>query len=113
MLRRSPLASVLRMLFSIVVIAIGCGAPHAGTPGEDTPGSTGQAVSFSGTGDATKVTPGVKCVTNDDLSGHFIAVFSANNTTTATVVVPLGASNAMSSPPLGPSQPTSFAPGTQ
>src|SRR5262245_42659546 len=109
MLRRFPLTSVLRTLFSLTVIAIGCGAPHSGKIDEAF-GTVAEAVSFSGIGDPTKIVPGVKCVTNDALTGHFIAVFSAQNPTSATIVVPLGTSNAMSQPP---SQPTSFAPGTQ
>src|SRR5258706_6483373 len=96
MLRRPSLASVLRTLFSLTVIAIGCGAPHSGKGDEGALGTVAQAVSFGGIGDATQIVPAIQCVTNDATTGHFVGVFRAQNPTSAVIVAPLGTTNSMS-----------------
>ena len=113
MLRRPSLKPVLRTLFSLTVIAIGCGAPHSGKSDEGPVGAVSEAVSFGGIGDPTQIVPGVQCVTNDAGSGHFVALFRAQNPTGGAIVVPFGNSNSMTPAPVGRTQPTSFGAGTQ
>jgi hypothetical protein len=113
MLKPSSLPSVVRFFALLAAIGIGCGAPHSGSSDDDAVGSVAQAVSFAGIGDPTQIVPGLQCVTNDAASGHFVGIFRAQNPTSSTIVVPLGASNSMAPAPLGPSQPTSFTSGTR
>src|SRR5262245_26272964 len=111
MLNLSSFSPVLRALALLVVVAIGCGAPHSGKREKDDVGSTSQAVSFQGTGDPTKVTPSLKCVTV--ASGHHVAVFTATNSTSSTIVIPAGPKNTLSPLAIGAAEPSVFAAGLQ
>src|SRR6266511_3248765 len=115
MQRHASLTSIIRALFLLCVIAIGCGAPHS-RKGGDATGSASEALSFTGIGDVASVTPGLQCVADfstPNAVGSFVAVFRATNVSSQTVVVPLGPTNQISPTPAGAGPPTSFAPGTQ